>query len=344
MFGEIEKEIGMIRVPIGENMRVIRISMCHHMTGQRPRSEMLIRKVFGLKICLKKPQQGRRFRQGVLYDILVKLDKFIFFDDFVVLDCEIDVKSLIILDKPFLATKRALVDDESGELKFRVNNKEVNFNVCKSMKHPCNMHIVSYVDVIDDDVASVSEITCHGESLAVVLLNYDGEEICDYDEVVVALVGSGSFPSNPKKLVIDFKNRKSPSIEEPPRLKLKALPSHLRYVVLGVPNPGKVQLPNGDSGITTQFGNYQLEGDEVRHESLQSEAPILPTTPLSVARLPSGSEVTLLPQKVPIDVLETIGVSPGEDPESSPIIQKGRDEILSPTQRTSVCPIHTKVM
>ncbi|XP_049364121.1 uncharacterized protein LOC125828841 [Solanum verrucosum] len=181
---------------------------------------------------------------GVLYDILVKLDKFIFFDDFVVLDCEIDVEILIILDRPFLATKRALVDDESGELKFRVNNKEVNFNVCKSMKHPCDMHVVSYVDVIDDDVASVSEITCHGESLAVVLLNYDGEEICDYDEVVVALVGLGSFPSNPKKLVIDFKNRKSPSIEEPPRLKLKALPSHLRYVFLGGKNTLSVIVAN----------------------------------------------------------------------------------------------------
>ncbi|XP_049399755.1 uncharacterized protein LOC125863801 [Solanum stenotomum] len=181
---------------------------------------------------------------GVLYDILVKLDKFIFFDDFVVLDCEIDVEILIILERPFLATKRALVDDESGELKFGVNNKEVNFNVCKSMKHPCDMHVVSYVDVIDDDVASVSEITCHGELLAVVLLNYDGEEICDYDEVVVALVGSGSFPSNPKKLVIDFKNRKSPSIEEPPRLKLKALPSHLRYVFLGGKNTLLVIVAN----------------------------------------------------------------------------------------------------
>ncbi|KAK4731369.1 hypothetical protein R3W88_024357 [Solanum pinnatisectum] len=91
---------------------------------------------------------------GIHYDILVKVDRFIFLVDFVILDYEIDAEIPIILGIPFLATRRALVDIESGVLMFRVNDDEVTFNVCKSMKHPSDIHMVSIVDVIDEVVAS----------------------------------------------------------------------------------------------------------------------------------------------------------------------------------------------
>jgi len=55
----------------------------------------------------------------------VNVDKFILLADFVILDCEIDAEVPIILGRTFLATERALVNVESGELKFRVNNEEV---------------------------------------------------------------------------------------------------------------------------------------------------------------------------------------------------------------------------
>ncbi|KAK4729759.1 hypothetical protein R3W88_022747 [Solanum pinnatisectum] len=51
---------------------------------------------------------------GLLHDILVKVDRFIFLADFVILDCQIDDEIPIILGRPFLATGRALVDVESG--------------------------------------------------------------------------------------------------------------------------------------------------------------------------------------------------------------------------------------
>ncbi|XP_055801905.1 uncharacterized protein LOC129871062 [Solanum dulcamara] len=54
----------------------------------------------------------------ILYDILVKVDKFIFLTDFVIVDCEIDAEVFIILGRPFLAIGRALFDMGSSELKF----------------------------------------------------------------------------------------------------------------------------------------------------------------------------------------------------------------------------------
>ncbi|XP_049378134.1 uncharacterized protein LOC125842895 [Solanum stenotomum] len=73
---------------------------------------------------------------GILCDVLVKVDTFIFPTDFVILDCEIDFEVPIILGRPSLATGRALVDVKRGELKFRLNTNEVRFNICRSMKQP----------------------------------------------------------------------------------------------------------------------------------------------------------------------------------------------------------------
>ncbi|XP_069151801.1 uncharacterized protein [Solanum lycopersicum] len=49
---------------------------------------------------------------GILRDVLVKVDSFIFPADFVILDCEVDFEVLIIIGRPFLATGCALVDME----------------------------------------------------------------------------------------------------------------------------------------------------------------------------------------------------------------------------------------
>ena len=67
---------------------------------------------------------------GILYDILVKVDRLIFLADFVILDCAIDAEIPIILGRLFLAIGRALVDVERAKLKFYMNDDEVTFNIC----------------------------------------------------------------------------------------------------------------------------------------------------------------------------------------------------------------------
>ena len=58
--------------------------------------------------------------RGVIEDVLVKEDKFIFPANFIVLDMEEDKEIPIILGRPFLATGRAMIDVQKGELKLRV--------------------------------------------------------------------------------------------------------------------------------------------------------------------------------------------------------------------------------
>ena len=65
----------------------------------------------------------------MIEDVLVKVDKFIFLVDFIVLDMEKDREIPIILGRPFLATGQAMIDVLRGELKLRVQDDEVKFSV-----------------------------------------------------------------------------------------------------------------------------------------------------------------------------------------------------------------------
>ena len=71
---------------------------------------------------------------GIFHDVLIKVESFIFLEDFVILDCEVDFEVPIILGRSFLATGRALVDLEKGQMKFWLNNEKVTFNICMSMR------------------------------------------------------------------------------------------------------------------------------------------------------------------------------------------------------------------
>ncbi|XP_070040112.1 uncharacterized protein [Nicotiana tomentosiformis] len=71
---------------------------------------------------------------GILDDILIQVGKFVFPTDFVILDCRVDEEIPIILGRPFLATGRDLIDCETGELKMRLNDEEIIFNMQKSMR------------------------------------------------------------------------------------------------------------------------------------------------------------------------------------------------------------------
>lgn len=88
-----------------------------------------------------------------------------------------------------------------------MNNEEVIFNICETMNRSCEFQVNSIVDVIDQAIESMSELAClDGVSLANILLNYDNDEIDNYEEVVIALMGTGSYLKASSKLDINLKS------------------------------------------------------------------------------------------------------------------------------------------
>ena len=57
---------------------------------------------------------------GILHDVLVKVESFVFPVDFIFIYCEVNFKVPIILGRPFISTHRALVNMEKGQMKFFV--------------------------------------------------------------------------------------------------------------------------------------------------------------------------------------------------------------------------------
>ena len=92
----------------------------------------------------------------MLEDVLVKVDKFIFPTYFIVLDVEEDREIPIILGRPFLATGRAMIDMQKGELKLRVRDDEVNFNVFKARRHPTESDACFLVETVEAIMSSQS--------------------------------------------------------------------------------------------------------------------------------------------------------------------------------------------
>ena len=80
-------------------------------------------------VTLQLADISHAYLEGKIKDVLVKVDKFIFLVDFIVLDFEADQEVPIILGRHFLATRKTLIDVQKGELTMRVNDQQVTFNV-----------------------------------------------------------------------------------------------------------------------------------------------------------------------------------------------------------------------
>ena len=93
-----------------------------------------LREITPTSLSVQMENRLMTFPKGIIEDILVKVDKFVFLVDFVVLGMEEDREAWIILGRPFLATGQTLVDVKNNELTLRVGEDQVNFNLYKIME------------------------------------------------------------------------------------------------------------------------------------------------------------------------------------------------------------------
>ncbi|XP_038891738.1 uncharacterized protein LOC120081135 [Benincasa hispida] len=134
--------------------------------------------------------------KGKLKDVLVTIDRFILPANFIILDYEADKDIPIILGQPFLSTGRAQIDVHKG-VTMSINGKKLRFNIIKESEEENE----------EREDATTSTETCH--AITEILKN---EEMLNLDEE---------------------RKAQKPSLEQPPTLELKTLPTHLKYVFLG---------------------------------------------------------------------------------------------------------------
>nr|GEY83836.1 reverse transcriptase domain-containing protein [Tanacetum cinerariifolium] len=187
---------------------------------------------------------------GVAEDVFVKVGKFYFSADFVVVDYDVDPRVPLILERPFVRTARVLIDVHNEELTIRVNDEAITFKVghTSSYSHssmsgnptPSDPIIASssysfplfegsdfILEEIETFLRTPNEITNLDDDY------YDTEGDILYLEKLLNEEPSPNLPpmKNEDLKQVDATMTK-PSIEESPELELKDLPSHLEYAFL----------------------------------------------------------------------------------------------------------------
>jgi len=87
-------------------------------------------------IILQLADRSITYPRGVIEDLIIKVDNLYLPADFVVLDMDEDLRTPIILGRPFMATARTLIDVEAGTLTLRVQDQSVVFSLFEATKRP----------------------------------------------------------------------------------------------------------------------------------------------------------------------------------------------------------------
>ncbi|GKB66149.1 uncharacterized protein Tco_0927561, partial [Tanacetum coccineum] len=146
----------------------------------------------------------------------------------------------ILLWRPFLKTTRTNICAHKGTLTMEFDGQLIKFNIYDSMKYPGNEYSVFSIDVIDSLVQKVFKLNDE-DSLKVALTNTisqsENKELepnSNLQEAISRLNSLAPVNKIVSYLGLPLNNAKLlPSIVQAPKLELKKLHDHLKYLFLG---------------------------------------------------------------------------------------------------------------
>ncbi|KAL7592789.1 uncharacterized protein LOC111911462 [Lactuca sativa] len=104
-----------------------------------------------IRMAIQLAKKTITFPRGICEDLLVKVDKFVFPADFIILDMEVDPQVPIILGRPLLNIESAIVDMRDSKLTLRVGEDSVTFGVDQAMKQARNSDDMAFsIDMFDE--------------------------------------------------------------------------------------------------------------------------------------------------------------------------------------------------
>nr|GEX94048.1 reverse transcriptase domain-containing protein [Tanacetum cinerariifolium] len=211
--------------------------------------------------------------KGVAEDVFVKVGKFHFPTDFVVVDFKADPRVPLILRRYFLRTGRALIDVYGEEITLQVNDEFVTFNLNQTKRYSSTYddNLVNRIDVIDiaceefaQDVLDFKYSSKSNNPTLVSNPSFSKETKSEYflkDESILTRIKDSYYDPEGdilylEKFLNDYpsqlhsmdlkqveETKVKSSIKEPPELELKE-PSHLEYAFLEETNKLLVIIAN----------------------------------------------------------------------------------------------------
>ncbi|GJT57994.1 reverse transcriptase domain-containing protein [Tanacetum coccineum] len=227
------------------------------------------------RMTLELVDRSITYPKGLAEDIFVKVGKFHFPTDFVVVNFEADPRVPLILGRSFLRTGRTLIDVYREEITLKVDNEAVSFNLDQTTRYSSiNDKSVNRIDIIDavceeyaleflgfpnssggnptpmsesftsEFILEEIEAYLKDDSISPEIDHTDfnpEEDIC----LIEKLLNNDPFQLPSMDLKQSEVTEAKSSIEEPSKLELKDLPSHLEYAFLEENNKLPVIISKG---------------------------------------------------------------------------------------------------
>nr|GEU88978.1 reverse transcriptase domain-containing protein [Tanacetum cinerariifolium] len=237
---------------------------------------------------------------GVADNVFMKVGKFYFPADFVVLDFIADPRVPLILGRPFLSTAHALIDVYKGEITLRHDDPSLTLKCVLGFSNVvANDNSTPYFEPIVSNssptLTPFNESDFYLEEIEDCLNNDSNpKEIEDFEFdmeryilILEALLNSDPEPSPNQKdyfpkahndlKLIEPKNDKSFD-DEPPEVELKELPPHLEYAFLVLKSRKKViawKLTD-IKGIDLEFCSHKILLEDDYSPKVQSQRRVNP--------------------------------------------------------------------
>ncbi|XP_050915842.1 uncharacterized protein LOC127130933 [Lathyrus oleraceus] len=128
---------------------------------------------------------------GIVEDVLVKIEKFVFPVDFVILEMPKDEEIPLILGRPFLETGRCLINIEEGTMTLKVYDEELKIDVRNTMKYKDDIDTSHTIKVLDQVITYDSPLNAPQLPLERVLslsIFYGDKEVDNGESEVLAMM------------------------------------------------------------------------------------------------------------------------------------------------------------
>jgi len=168
---------------------------------------------------------------GVVEDVLVKVRQFTFLVDFFIMDIEEDSYIPLILGRPFMLTAKCVVDMGNGNLEMSVDDKKVTFNLFEEIKYPNDHKACLKVETIEQEANMVVQNMASHSPLEKTLMNAIDCLTKEERDLKACLEVLDKLKVIPLGECVFEELKKNPTIEKP-KVDLKVLLAHLKYVFL----------------------------------------------------------------------------------------------------------------
>ncbi|GKD92734.1 reverse transcriptase domain-containing protein, partial [Tanacetum coccineum] len=187
--------------------------------------------------------------KGVAKDVFIKVGKFHYPANFVVVDYDADLRVPLILGRSFLRMARALIDVYGEEITLRFNDEAITFKYAQEVlsvldSSKCRNPTPSLDPILSTSSPSLTpfkggdfileeiEACLTNDSIPLGIDDADFDPEGDLLLLEKLLNDDPSSPLPPKELHFEELKTIKSSIDDPPELELKDLPSHLEYAFL----------------------------------------------------------------------------------------------------------------